>query len=81
MKNIKIAVIGLGYVGLPLATLFSTKFETIGFDINRSRVERLNAAHDDTLEVDNEKLAYVIKIMLSDVHLILTTYETITSML
>lgn len=52
----KICVIGLGYVGLPLARLFSTKYETIGFDMNRSRVEALNAGHDATLEVSDELL-------------------------
>lgn len=56
MKNIKIAVIGLGYVGLPLARLFSTKYETIGFDINQKRVDALMAGNDDTLEVSNEIL-------------------------
>ena len=39
MDIVKIAVIGLGYVGLPLARLFSTKYETVGFDMNRSRVD------------------------------------------
>lgn len=52
MKSIKICVIGLGYVGLPLARLFSTKFQTIGFDMNQSRVDALNSGHDATLEVD-----------------------------
>lgn len=56
MKNIKICVIGLGYVGLPLARLFSTKYETIGFDMNQSRVDALNAGHDATLEVSDELL-------------------------
>lgn len=55
-KNTKICVIGLGYVGLPLARLFSTKYETVGFDMNRSRVEALNAGHDATLEVSDELL-------------------------
>ena len=41
MKTIKIAVIGLGYVGLPLARLFSTKYPTIGFDMNQKRVDAL----------------------------------------
>ena len=53
MKDIKIAVIGLGYVGLPLARLFSTKFETIGFDLSETRVNQLNEGHDFTLEVDD----------------------------
>ena len=61
MKDIKIAVIGLGYVGLPLARLFSTKFETIGFDLNKARVNELNMGHDSTLEVDDELLQEAIK--------------------
>ena len=60
MHNIKICVIGLGYVGLPLARLFSTKYETIGFDMNQSRVDMLNAGHDTTLEVSDELLAEAI---------------------
>lgn len=56
MNNIKICVIGLGYVGLPLARLFSTKYPTIGFDMNQSRVDALNAGHDATLEVSDELL-------------------------
>lgn len=56
MNTIKICVIGLGYVGLPLARLFSTKYETVGFDMNQSRVDALNAGHDATLEVSDELL-------------------------
>ena len=56
MKKIKICVIGLGYVGLPLARLFSTKFETIGFDLNQQRVDALMSGHDATLEVDDDLL-------------------------
>jgi len=56
MKNIKICVVGLGYVGLPLARLFSTKYETIGFDMSRKRVDTLMAGHDATLEVSDELL-------------------------
>ena len=56
METIKICVIGLGYVGLPLARLFSTKYETVGFDMNQSRVDALNAGHDATLEVSDELL-------------------------
>ncbi len=55
MKH-KIVVIGLGYVGLPLARLFATKYPTVGFDINESRVKDLNKGHDDTLEVSDELL-------------------------
>ncbi len=60
MQNIKICVIGLGYVGLPLARLFSTKFPTIGFDMNQSRVDVLMNGHDATLEVDDELLQEAI---------------------
>ena len=56
MNVIKIAVIGLGYVGLPLARLFSTKYPTIGFDMNQSRVDTLMIGHDATLEVADELL-------------------------
>lgn len=56
MKTIKIAVIGLGYVGLPLARLFSTKYPTIGFDMNQKRVDALMGGHDATLEVSDELL-------------------------
>lgn len=56
MKDIRIAVIGLGYVGLPLARLFSTKYPTIGFDMNPKRVEKLMKGHDDTLEVNDDLL-------------------------
>ena len=54
--EIKIAVIGLGYVGLPLARLFSTKYKTVGFDMNQKRVDALIAGHDATLEVSDELL-------------------------
>lgn len=56
MNNIRIAIIGLGYVGLPLARLFSTKFPTIGFDINPNRVEELMSGYDSTGEIGNELL-------------------------
>lgn len=56
MQDIRIAVIGLGYVGLPLARLFSTKFPTVGFDMNQKRVDALMAGHDATLEVADDLL-------------------------
>jgi len=56
MKNLKICVIGLGYVGLPLARLFSTKYPTVGFDMNQRRVDALMQGHDATLEVSDELL-------------------------
>ncbi len=55
-ETIKIAVIGLGYVGLPLARLFSTRFRTIGYDMDPDRVESLKKGHDTTLEVDDNLL-------------------------
>ena len=60
--NHKICVIGLGYVGLPLARLFSTKFRTVGFDMNQSRVDALMAGHDATLEVSDELLQEAINV-------------------
>ena len=56
MKDIKICVIGLGYVGLPLARLFSTKYPTVGFDMSQRRVDALMAGHDATLEVADDLL-------------------------
>ena len=50
----KIAIIGLGYVGLPLARLFATKFPVVGFDINQKRVQQLRSGTDSTLEVTDE---------------------------
>lgn len=61
MKEIKIAVIGLGYVGLPLARLFSTKYKTVGFDMNEKRCKALMSGHDATLEVSDELLQKAIK--------------------
>ncbi len=56
MEDIRICVVGLGYVGLPLARLFSTKYKTIGFDKNSARVESLMRGHDTTLEVSDDLL-------------------------
>ena len=61
LKNPKIAVIGLGYVGLPLAVEFSKKYPTVGFDINARRVKELQNGHDHTLEVDVKDLEEVIQ--------------------
>lgn len=58
--NHKIAVIGLGYVGLPLARLLATKYPVVGFDINQKRIDDLNAGKDFTLEVDDELLKSVL---------------------
>ena len=56
MKNTRIAIVGLGYVGLPLAVEFGKKIETIGFDINKERIQELNEGKDKTLEVDQVEL-------------------------
>lgn len=61
MNSIKIAVIGLGYVGLPLARLFSTKYQTVGFDMNKQRVDVLMSGHDATLEVADNLLQDAIR--------------------
>ena len=59
-EDIRICVIGLGYVGLPLARLFSTKFPTVGFDMNQARVDALMSGHDATMEVDDTLLQEAI---------------------
>ncbi|WP_169784603.1 Vi polysaccharide biosynthesis UDP-N-acetylglucosamine C-6 dehydrogenase TviB [Campylobacter curvus] len=56
----KIAVVGLGYVGLPLAAAFSEKYEVVGFDVNRARIEELKNAHDRTLELSHEQMQKAI---------------------
>lgn len=58
--SMKIAVIGLGYVGLPLARLFATKYPVVGFDINQSRIDGLRSGTDSTLEVSDEVLQNVL---------------------
>lgn len=62
----KIAVIGLGYVGLPLARLFATKYSVVGFDINQKRIDELRAGKDLTLELEDEVLQAVMKISNND---------------
>ena len=60
MKDYQIAVIGLGYVGLPLAVEFAKKYKTVGFDINQGRISELMSGHDSTLEVEDNLLDSVI---------------------
>ena len=60
MKKNKIAIIGLGYVGLPLARLFATKYSVVGFDINHERISELISGVDSTLEVDTKTLKSVL---------------------
>ena len=62
LENTKIAMIGLGYVGLPLAVEFGKKYTTVGFDINRPRIDELKSGHDHTLEVSDEELAEADKL-------------------
>ena len=59
MKNNKICIIGLGYVGLPLAVIFAKKFDVVGVDISKSRINELNNSYDRTFEVDPKKLDLV----------------------
>lgn len=61
MKNRKLAVMGLGYVGLPLAAAFAKKHAVIGYDIKKQRVRQLQNGNDDTLEVENEDLKRILK--------------------
>ena len=62
----KIAIVGLGYVGLPLARLFASKYPTVGFDINKARISELKMGHDNTLEVEDEILQAVLVDAFSD---------------
>lgn len=57
LKNIKLSIVGLGYVGLPLAVEFGKRFQTVGFDINQARIAELKSGKDSTLEVEPELLA------------------------
>lgn len=59
-EKVKIAIIGLGYVGLPLAAAFAKKYPVVGFDINQKRIDELMRGHDRTLEVSDEELTAVI---------------------
>ncbi len=60
MKSYKISMIGLGYVGLPLAVEFAKHYPVIGFDINQERIDSINLGHDNTLEVEDNNLASVL---------------------
>ena len=59
-RDIKITVIGLGYVGLPLAVEFAKKYTVFGFDINQKRIDDLRKGIDSTLEVENKDLLTVL---------------------
>jgi len=66
LEEVKIAVLGLGYVGLPLAVEFGNAFPTVGFDIKAERVAELRAGHDSTLEVNAEELAEAKQLSFAD---------------
>ena len=61
-KSTKIAILGMGYIGLPLAVEFGKIFETIGFDINKSRIKELLAGNDSTFEVESHQLQEATKL-------------------
>ncbi len=65
LENTKIAIVGLGYVGLPLAVEFGKRYDTFGFDINTARVGELRAGKDSTLEVDAEEMASATRLHFS----------------
>ncbi|MFS4481926.1 nucleotide sugar dehydrogenase [Hyunsoonleella sp. 2307UL5-6] len=75
MNTDKIAVIGLGYVGLPLARLFATKYNVIGFDINQNRVNELSKGIDATLEVESDVLKAVLKAQNDDKNGLICSYN------
>ncbi|MFC2107546.1 nucleotide sugar dehydrogenase [Bacteroidota bacterium] len=59
-KQTRICIIGLGYVGLPLAVEFAKKYPVVGFDINQTRIKQLNEGHDSTLEVEDDELSAIL---------------------
>ena len=65
LENIKIAIIGLGYVGLPLAVEFGKLYDTLGFDINTERIDQLRAGHDRTLETSAQDLTSATRLLFS----------------
>ncbi|MFO1395146.1 MAG: Vi polysaccharide biosynthesis UDP-N-acetylglucosamine C-6 dehydrogenase TviB [Steroidobacteraceae bacterium] len=62
LRNLSVGVVGLGYVGLPLAVEFGRRFKTVGFDVKQGRVDELRAGHDSTLETTTEELAAATKL-------------------
>lgn len=83
IDNVSIGIVGLGYVGLPLAVEFGKQYETIGFDLNSSRIAELKSGHDNTLEVEPEilaqakKLSYTSKLKdIAECHVYIVTVPT-----
>ena len=68
LENLKIGIIGLGYVGLPLAVAFAEKYPVVGFDINQNRVNELLDGEDKTLEIESYQLQLVLKTTLTNVN-------------
>ena len=62
IKNLKIGVVGLGYVGLPLAVEFGKRYPTVGLDVNQARIDELRGGEDSTLEVTADDLAAASKL-------------------
>ena len=75
LENLKIGVVGLGYVGLPLAVAFAEKYQVVGFDINRSRVGDLRNGIDSTLEIDRDLLQLVLRSSLLNENGLFITYN------
>ena len=67
MKNKKLAVIGLGYVGLPLAVEFGKKFEVIGFDVNKNRVDQIKKNEDTNLEISKKDFSESVHLNCSNI--------------
>ena len=67
MKNKKLAVIGLGYVGLPLAVEFGKKFEVIGFDVNKNRVDQIKKNEDTNLEISKKDFSESVHLNFSNI--------------
>ena len=65
LENTRVAIVGLGYVGLPLAVEFGRRYDTVGFDIRAARVDELRAGHDHTLEVDAAELGAATRLRFS----------------
>ncbi|HRQ35257.1 MAG TPA: Vi polysaccharide biosynthesis UDP-N-acetylglucosamine C-6 dehydrogenase TviB, partial [Chiayiivirga sp.] len=66
LENLRIAIVGLGYVGLPLAVEFGKRYPTIGYDIRAGRIAELRAGRDSTLEVEPELLAQADRLRFTD---------------
>lgn len=65
-SQLKLAIVGLGYVGLPLAVEFGKRFETVGFDVKKARLDELKGGHDSTLETTDEELSAATKLSFTD---------------